>query len=50
MNTSAIALMIFAMASIWGGLIFAIIHLIKNPDLPMEEVDEALVPEDRAVH
>lgn len=50
MNTSAIALMIFAIASIWGGLIFAIIHLIRNPDVPMEQVSEEFVPDDKPMH
>ncbi|OOS21939.1 methionine/alanine import family NSS transporter small subunit [Moraxella lincolnii] len=37
MSTTAIIFMLIAMILIWGGLILATLHLIKNPDLPMEE-------------
>lgn len=32
MNTSAIVMMILSIVLLWGGLILATIHLIKNPD------------------
>ncbi|MDM1249296.1 methionine/alanine import family NSS transporter small subunit [Acinetobacter sichuanensis] len=32
MNTSAIIMMILSIVLLWGGLIVATIHLIKNPD------------------
>ncbi len=32
MNTSAIIMMILSIVLLWGGLILAIIHLVKNPD------------------
>lgn len=32
MNTSAIIMMILSIFLLWGGLIVATIHLIKNPD------------------
>lgn len=38
MNTSAIMLMVIAIVLVWGGLIMAVIHLNKNPDIPMEEL------------
>lgn len=50
MNTSAIVLMIFAIVSIWGGLIFAIIHLIRHPDVPMDQVSEEFIPDDKPIH
>lgn len=39
MNTSAIILMVLSMLLIWGGLVLAVIHLIKNPDIPLDQVD-----------
>lgn len=36
MTNEALALMLFSMAFLWGGLILAIIHLVKNPDEPAE--------------
>lgn len=38
MNTSALAIMVFAMVAVWGGLILSVIHLIKNPDIDMDKV------------
>lgn len=38
MSSSALAVMVFAMAAIWGGLIWSIIHLVKNPDIDMDKV------------
>ena len=32
MNTSALIMMILSMSVLWGGLILAIIHLVKNPE------------------
>lgn len=32
MNTSALIMMIIAIVLLWGGLILATIHLVKNPD------------------
>ena len=32
MNTSALVMLIISTVVLWGGLVFAIIHLIKNPD------------------
>lgn len=36
MNTSAIIMMIISIVFLWGGLILAILHLVKHP----EEVDD----------
>lgn len=40
MTTSAIIFMIISMALIWGGLILSILHLRKNPDIPMEQLSD----------
>ena len=32
MNTSALIMMLIAIILLWGGLILAVIHLIKHPD------------------
>ncbi|OTG88269.1 hypothetical protein B9T31_01740 [Acinetobacter sp. ANC 4558] len=32
MNTSAIIMLIISTVLLWGGLILATLHLIKNPD------------------
>lgn len=40
MNSSALAVMIFAMVAIWGGLMLSIIHLIKHPDIDMDKVPD----------
>ncbi|WP_019672951.1 methionine/alanine import family NSS transporter small subunit [Psychrobacter lutiphocae] len=50
MSSSAIALMIFAMLAIWGGLILAIIHLIRHPDVPMDDVSGEYVQGDEPTH
>lgn len=42
MNTSAIALMILSIVSIWGGLVLAIIHLMKHPDIPLDHMNREL--------
>ncbi|MGW0021854.1 methionine/alanine import family NSS transporter small subunit [Rhodococcus sp. NPDC003382] len=34
MNTSAIVMMILALATLWGGLISSVIHLRNHPDEP----------------
>ncbi|MDQ8954421.1 methionine/alanine import family NSS transporter small subunit [Acinetobacter rudis] len=36
MNTSAIIMMIISMLFLWGGLLLAIVHLMRHP----EEVDD----------
>lgn len=38
MTTTAIIFMIIAMVLIWGGLLMAVIHLIKNPDKSYTEL------------
>lgn len=32
MNTSAIVMMLISIILLWGGLVVAILHLLKNPD------------------
>ncbi|QOW51122.1 MULTISPECIES: methionine/alanine import family NSS transporter small subunit [unclassified Acinetobacter] len=32
MNTSAMIMMILSIVLLWGGLLLATIHLVKNPD------------------
>ncbi|MEE2060601.1 methionine/alanine import family NSS transporter small subunit [Rhodococcus artemisiae] len=32
MNTSAIVMMVLALATLWGGLIASVIHLRNHPD------------------
>ena len=34
MNTSALVMLILSVSVLWGGLILATIHLVKNPDQP----------------
>ena len=36
MDTSAIVMMIIAMITIWGGLLAAIVHLMRHPEEPDE--------------
>ncbi len=36
MSTSAIVMMIVAMATIWGGLALSIRHLVRHPEEPDE--------------
>ena len=38
MNTSAIIMMIISIVSLWGGLLLAILHLVRHP----EQIDEVL--------
>lgn len=38
MNAIAIVVMLVAMILIWGGLVLSIIHLMKNPDVAIEDV------------
>ncbi|WP_084349562.1 methionine/alanine import family NSS transporter small subunit [Moraxella oblonga] len=38
MNGSALIVMLIAMVLIWGGLILSVIHLIKNPDIALDDV------------
>lgn len=37
MSTSAIAMMVFSITLLWGGLIAAIVHLRRHPDEPESE-------------
>lgn len=32
MNTSAMIMLVISLILLWGGLILATIHLVKNPD------------------
>ena len=32
MNTSAMIMLIISLLLLWGGLVLATIHLVKNPD------------------
>ncbi|ENX26309.1 methionine/alanine import family NSS transporter small subunit [Acinetobacter lwoffii] len=34
MNTSALIMMIISIVLLWGGLVLAVIHLVKNPEEP----------------
>ncbi|WP_084349561.1 methionine/alanine import family NSS transporter small subunit [Moraxella oblonga] len=38
MNSSALVVMLVAMVLIWGGLIFSVIHLVKNPDIDIGKI------------
>lgn len=38
MSGGAMLVMLIAIVLIWGGLILSIIHLMKNPDIAMEDV------------
>lgn len=38
MNNLALAIMLFAMVAIWGGLAFSVMHLLKHPDIDMDKV------------
>ncbi|MES1964352.1 methionine/alanine import family NSS transporter small subunit [Psychrobacter sp. AH5] len=40
MTTSAIIFMIISMLLIWGGLLAAILHLRKHPDIPMSQIPD----------
>lgn len=40
MTISALIVMLIAMVLIWGGLIASIIHLMKHPDIPLDEVKD----------
>ena len=40
MSTSAIIFMIISMLLIWGGLLLAVLHLRKHPDLPMQQLPD----------
>lgn len=40
MNNGALVIMLIAMVLIWGGLVYSIVHLIKNPDIPLEQVPD----------
>lgn len=32
MNTSAMVMMVISIVLLWGGLVLATLHLVKNPD------------------
>ena len=34
MNTSALVMLILSVGVLWGGLILATLHLVRNPDEP----------------
>ncbi len=38
MSSSAMVVMIVAMIVIWGGLVWSVVHLMKNPDIDMDKV------------
>lgn len=38
MNSTALIIMVMALIAIWGGLILSSIHLIKNPDIDIDQV------------
>lgn len=40
MSGSALIVMIVAMVLIWGGLVFSIVHLIKNPDIDPNKIPD----------
>lgn len=40
MSGSALIVMIMAMALIWGGLVFSVVHLIKNPDIDPNKIPD----------
>lgn len=42
MNNTALTIMLVAMVLIWGGLIASMVHLIKNPDIALEDVKNEL--------
>lgn len=36
MNTSAIVMMTIALVTVWGGLVVAVIHLVRHPEDPQD--------------
>lgn len=38
MSGGAMLVMLIAIVLIWGGLVLSVIHLMKNPDIAMEDV------------
>lgn len=40
MSGSALIVMIMAMVLIWGGLVFSVAHLIKNPDIDPNKIPD----------
>lgn len=39
MTTSALIMMIVSMATLWGGLAAAVVHLLRTPDRVVDEGD-----------
>lgn len=37
MSGSATFVMLIAMVFVWGGLIASVIHLMRHPDIPLED-------------
>jgi hypothetical protein len=37
MSASAITMMVISMALLWGGLIAAVVHLRRHPEVPDDE-------------
>lgn len=40
MSTSAMIFMIISIILVWGGLFLAALHLNKNPDIPLSELEK----------
>ncbi len=40
MNTSALIMLIVSIVALWGGLALSVLHLMKNPDIPLDEVED----------
>lgn len=40
MSGSALIIMLIAMVLIWGGLVYSILHLTKNPDIDMDKIPD----------
>lgn len=40
MTATAITMMIVSMLALWGGLLLAVIHLIRTPEVVVDEGDD----------
>lgn len=40
MSGGATVIMLIAMVLIWGGLVYSIIHLMKNPDIALDKIED----------